>query len=290
MIQYSGNAQTSIFSPTSKQDIINAVGAALIAAGWTTVSGGTGTTVWKLQSATTPQGYAIRVLMKDNGGNCVTFSLESSDGTLVGGNSTTVGAFLIPGGYTYQIVCCKYQCFVYAVPYTSASRTFVAFGVPYVPSWITSITNRVGWMEGMAQSDTDAGSSFGSLRNALCLANLNAPSGIQVLYNNALWTFNNISAFAGCPQLVLMWGNASNGQPGVYRWQNNAAMLYDALLSCGDSGANMEGKIKGMLWDACCSSDAYSADTSSTFDTHNWTTMAGSATSTQRGTLLLATS
>src|SRR5690348_17119174 len=129
-IQYSGNTQTITFSPASKQDIINNVGAALVTAGWTTVSGGTGTTAWKLQSETTPQGYAIRVLMKDNGGNCVTFSLESSDGTLAGGNSTTVGCFLIPGGYTYKMVLCKYQCFIYAIPYTKNARTFVAFGVP----------------------------------------------------------------------------------------------------------------------------------------------------------------
>lgn len=111
-IPYSGNAQTSTFAPAAKQDIINDVGAALLAAGWTTVSGGTGTTAWKLQSATTPQGYAIRVLMQDNSGNCITFSLESSDGTLVGGNSATVGgAFLIPGGYTYRIVCSNLRSF-----------------------------------------------------------------------------------------------------------------------------------------------------------------------------------
>lgn len=284
-IQYSGNAQTSTFTPGSKQDIINNVGAALLAAGWTTASGGTGTTSWLLQSATTPQGYSFRVLMQDNGGNCVTFSLQSSNGALVGGNSTTVGGgFLIPGSYTYRIVCNKYQAFVYATPNPNAPRTFVAFGVPYVPSWVAPLVTQLAWMQGNASSDTDS-SVRSSFRTGL--NNYNSTNN-QALFNGALWQ----STTGGNPGVVSLWqyscpvfGNAG------YLWQNGASLLVDAVIGWGDTTPSQALKAKGQLWDAVQSTDAYPGDTVASFDSHNWICLTDNNTSTtERGTLLLATS
>lgn len=296
-IQYSGNAQTSTFTPSNKQDIINAVGAALLAAGWTTVSGGSGTTAWKLQSATTPQGFAIRVLMQDNGGTCITFSLESSDGVLVGGNSTTVGgAFLNPtAGGPFQIVCNKYQAFMYAVPYAAVGGTFAAFGVPFVPSWVASVTSRVGWMMGNAFRDTDTSERY-SFRKSLATGETGdyQDGAKQALFDGALWSYNAEQSNSYGINLASYTANGVwTGGSGVwgYRWENNAALLIDAILSWGGSAINAEPKFKGQIWDGVVSTDNYAGDSTASFDGHNWTVVTNNNTlASALGTLLLATS
>lgn len=294
-IQYSGNAQTSTFTPSVKQDIINDVETALLAAGWTTISGH-GTTNLLMQSATTPQGFAIHVRLKDNGGTCVTFSLESTDGVLVGGNSTTAGIFLNPnsGGYVYRVVCNKYQAFIYATPDPGVGRTFAAFGVPYVPSWVASMTTRVGWLQGNAVSDTDT-TNEPSFRSGLSGGTaFGSNMANQAMFNSAIWSFNsnssNMTGIIGIPAYVCPTGaSTSTG----YRWENNSALLIDALISWGDTASNVEARFKGQLWDALVSTDAYAGDDTATIDTHNWIVVTDNGTGvtgSSRGTLLIATS
>jgi len=291
-IQYSGNAQTSTFTPTTKQNIIDTIGAALIAAGWTTASGGSGTTNWMLTSATTPQGYAINVRMKDNAGTCVTFSLESTDGVLVGGNSTTVaGGWLIPNaGYTYRIVCNKYQAFIFATPnLSSVGRAFVAFGVPFLNSWLTSGASRVGWMQGGGLSDTN------TAIGVIFRQSLFSPSSFsvtnQAIYNATIWTVNGAAPGTGTVAVPSYVATVANQSATGYRWQNNSALLIDALIGWGDTAASAEGKFKGQLWDAVVSTDVYAGDSTATFDTHNWIAITdNNANTTGRGTLLIATS
>lgn len=282
--QYSGNAQTSTFTPTVKQDIINSVGAALLAAGWTTVSGGTGTTAWKLQSATTPQGYAIRVLMRDNGGTCITFSLESSDGVLVGGNSTTVGGgFLNPssGSLDFQIICSKFQAFIFAVPYVATSRTVVGFGVPYVPSWQAAVTTRAGWMQGDAVSDTDTIQRFSfriAIQAAGTFSNTQPPQ--QVIWNGNL-VANNSGSSGGNPAGWLegcgLAGFASN-QGSALGWDTGDRINIDPLLAWGSTGVNVIATFKGQLWDAFAIMGKIPPDLTDTVDGHNWQVFTNQAT------------
>jgi hypothetical protein len=288
-IQYSGNAQTSTFTPTTKQDIINAVGAALLAAGWTTISGGTGTTNWMLQSATTPQGFAINVRMKDNSGTCVTFSLESTDGVLVGGNSTTVGGgFLAPGSaQIFRIVCNKYQAFVF-VQQPTPVKSYVGFGVPWVPSWVQSATTRIGWMEGNTTTDADT-TLRASFRTVLYASSV-APA-TQVIYNTVLWSANASSGAAGSiasPPFVV----ASNNTLGGAKWVTGQALIYDALIGWGSASSTTAVSYMGQLWDAVISTDTYTGDLTTTFDSHNWIVLTdgGAASSTLHGCILAATS
>jgi hypothetical protein len=290
-IQYSGNAQTSTFTPTNKQDIINAVGAALLAAGWTTASGGTGTTNWMLTSATTPQGFAINVRMKDNGGTCVTFSLESTDGVLVGGNSTTVGGgYLNPGSaQIFRIVCNKYQAFVF-VQQPTPSRGFVGFGVPWVPSWVQSVTTRIGWMIGNCNTDADT-----TLRVTIRTGLLSITSGngaVQAMYNTALWSQNAAAVgngqFCVTPFVTSPNSNISAGA----KWISGQALIYDAVLSWGSASYATLGVLMGQMWDSVVSTDSYTGDLTTTFDSHNWIVLTdgGAVSAAVRGCILVATS
>ena len=291
-IQYSGSVRTSTFSPSTKQNIIDNVETALLAAGWTTISGHA-TTNLLMQSGTTPQGFAARIRLKDNGGNCVTFSLESTDGSLVGGNSTTVGgAFVQPGtSQTFRIVCSAYQAFLFVTPYSGVNRSFAGFGVPYVPSWVAATTTQLAWMMGDGQNDTDA-NNRGSFRTFLLFsggAGAGAPSQ-QAMYDSVLWgtNFNGLLGLIGLASYVCP--TMASGGTG-YRWQNNAALIIDPLIAWGDTASNVEAKFKGQLWDAVVSTDAYSPDTAATFDSHNWIVLTNNNTAaTLRGSLLLATS
>ncbi|HEX5235126.1 MAG TPA: hypothetical protein VFW25_07355 [Silvibacterium sp.] len=294
-IQYSGNAQTSTFTPVTKQDIINNVETALLAASWTTISGHA-TTNLLMQSATTPQGFAIRIRLKDNGGNCVTFSLESTDGVLVGGNSTTVGIFLFPnaGGWVYRITCNKYQAFVYVTPNPVVGRTFAAFGVPFLPTWMAAITTRVGWLQGNAANDTDT-TFEASFRGALSGSSaFSFALGQQAMYNSALWTLNgNSSSQIGIVAIPSYVCNTGANTGVGFRWENNSALLIDALISWGSTASNVESKFKGQLWDGLVSTDVYAGDDTAVIDGHNWIVITDNGAgffNSQRGTLLIATS
>src|SRR5262245_8529454 len=302
-IQYAaGTKVNTTFVPTNKQTLINNVETQLLAAGWTTVSG-SGTTNLLMQSATTPQGYAIRIRLKDNAGTCVTFSLESTDGALTGGNSTTVGgAYINPGAgaVTFRIVANKHQAFIWTSP-SSVARGFAAFGVPYVPSFLSTVT-RVGWMMGNVAFDTDT-TVRPSWRTTLQLtvnSNTMGFSAMQVMCNSSLWSLNNNSALQQlgallCPVYESVYVNATTMNTLAYRWQDLSALLIDPLVAWGEANAGAEAMFKGQLWDAVISTDAYGADLTSTFDTHNWITLTDNNTGAStnaplRGTILLATS
>jgi hypothetical protein len=288
-IQYSGNAQTSTFTPTTKQDIINAVGAALLAAGWTTASGGTGTTNWMLTSATTPQGFAINVRMKDNGGTCVTFSLESPDGVLVGGNSTTVGGgFLAPGSaQIFRIVCNKYQAFVF-VQQPTPVKGYVGFGVPWVPSWVQSATTRIGWMQGNGTTDADV-----TLRQSFrtALYGTSVVPATQVMYNTVIWSANAAANGAGAiaaPPFVVSPNNTLGGT----KWITGQSLIYDAVFGWGTTAVSTAVTYMGQLWDSVISTDTYTGDLTTTFDSHNWIVLtdSGATSATIHGCILVATS
>jgi hypothetical protein len=292
-IQYVTGRQNTTFVPTNKQDIINNVETVLLAAGWTTISGHA-TTNLLMQSAATPQGYAINVRLKDNAGTCVTFSLESTDGVLVGGNSTTVGgAFVNPGtSLTFRIVANKYQAFLWTSPSTVA-RGFAAFGVPYVPSFLTGVTTRIGWMMGNTDTDSDTTVRMSFRTTLIAALGTNTPSAQQAMLNATLWTNNGATAQQGmiglASQIAQVTGNTGMG----YRWQDNSALLIDPLISWGDTANTVEGKFKGQLWDAVVATDAYTADITASFDSHNWIVLTDNnvgSTNYLRGSLLLVTS
>lgn len=298
-VQYSGNAQTSSFTPAVRQDIINSIETALLAAGWTTVSGHS-TTNLLMQSAVTPQGFAMRVRLKDNGGNCVNFSIESTDGVIVGDNTTNNnGGSLDPSRGMYRIICNKYQAFVYTTPFTANNNSFVAFGVPYVPATIAALVTRIGWMQSNSHGDSSGDYPLTCFRCQLCPTNA---AGFNL--SNQQMMLNAL--FSGAYNQGGDWAQSGIGLMGLqlfsenristgYRWLNGQAVLYDAIIGWATTGFgnNAEGRLVGQLWDAVVASDTYNGDMSMAFDTHNWATVTHNGPQDNysiRGTLILATS
>ncbi len=102
---YSGGTYVNTtFTPTTKQDIVTALENALVAAGWAVISG-SGTAAVELQSATTSQGLAVRVVIADLGGTtkCATVFLKHTSGS----PSSNI-AYLYPSGVQYRIIASRY--------------------------------------------------------------------------------------------------------------------------------------------------------------------------------------
>lgn len=293
-IQYSSHRVNTTFSPANKQDLINNIETALLAATWTTISGHNTTTL-VMQSATTSAGLNMQIKVHDNAGTCVTVSVQNVSGTKIGTNDTTHGAQLNPGASskTYRIVANEYQAFIWT-PSPTPAREFGAWGVPYIPSFLSGVITECMWLATNAQSDTGTTvmNSFRNLMQSVAYGT-GAWGNTQLLVNGNLWEVTNNGGTSGVGILALVppGGFADSGSPRDYRWHDNSANLVDALLSWGLTGQGDEAKIRGQLWDAMVSSEAYSGDLTTTADSHNWIVLTDNNTGNSnnvRGTLLLA--
>lgn len=294
-IQYeSASRQYTNWTSTlgTKQELINQIETVLLAASWTTLSG-SGTTNLLMKSATTPDGLAMRLRVKDNAGNCVTLTFENANGTITCTNSTAAGAMLLPAaGDTWRFIANKYQAFIYTLASTSTSRKWCGFGVLALPAHLSGVITEGIWIQGSCTGDTDTTLRI-SFRNNLTLDN----SGNNVCYYATLVNGTkcentaNSSANVGSPYIGQRQMLSNHGSVG-YQWHGGSCFLNDAILCFGDSQGAF-GYARGFLWDACVVSDQFIADVISTFDGHNWTVMfgvAGGLNNAPRGSLLIATS
>jgi len=283
-IQYSGlTIYNSTFSMSTgtRQEVVNGLAAALLAAGWTQVAGSVGSTDQTFRSATTPQGYAIRIRVFEPGsGNCAQIFLHNATGSVT---QTTNPVYLLPtASGTYRVIANAYQFFILS-PGATTARTFAAGGVPYVPSFLTGTISSVGWLTGNAQLDTDVGTRS-SFRTVL------ASNGADhaVLYNGTIWS-SNASGIGEIGLAIPAHGNPNVGAT-AYNYADGSALIVDPLLSIGTTAATVLGVIVGQLWDAAVISDSFAADVTSTFDSHNWFNITGSnagSTTFLRGSLFV---
>ena len=110
-----------------------------------------------MQSAPTPWSVATRIRFRDNGSgsNCVTFSIENSNSSLAGANNTNNGCYLLPAAAkVFRVIANKYQAFIFSAA-TTAARSFVCFGTPYLPTFLQGVITECGWLGCNATSDTD---------------------------------------------------------------------------------------------------------------------------------------
>ncbi len=295
-IQYAGgtniNNQLTAALGT-KQELASWIQDELVAAGWTLISGSHSATI-VVESAATPASLQMRLTILTSATNCVTLRGSNVGGT----KAAAVGQFLLPGiGTNYRILCNKYQYFI-ATDGNGISRGVAAGGVIYTPSF-TGITEAI-WTVGNAQSDTDT--SVGISWKAALQLNNNAGTGsnntqqsIWVTINGTQWeSAAGVSAGAfGMLNIMVPFsgflGYAGGSSVG-YRWFDNSAFITEPLLLVG-AGLSLEGKIIGQLWDAAIITDSIAAETSLTFDSHNWLvwtdTSPGSAGISQRGALVI---
>lgn len=298
-IQYVTGRYDSGFSivpgaSTPKQDLINAIETALLAAGWSTVSGHNTTNLLML-SATTPQGLAGRLRVKDNAGTCVTLSIENANSTLAGGNSTTNGCYLNPGSAskTYRVIANKYQFFIFTARVTPA-REFVAGGVIFVPPALSGVITAGMWIHGNNNADANT-TLHATFRTRLASSSSGIDvTNMQTLTNATLWDWANstdsTNAFGG--HKLPVPSLSENQGVACYRWHDGAADIVDAVISWGLAGKTDEGQKRGQLWDAFISTESYQADSSVSYDGHTWLAITdnNNGTSTgnwQRGTLFV---
>lgn len=289
-IQYSGlTIYNNTFTCTTgtRQEIVNGIATALLAAGWSQVAGTPGGADQTFKSMTTPQGFDIRIRVLEPGsGNCAQLFLHNATGSLT---QTTNPMYLLPSvGAVYRVIASGYQFFILQ-PGLTTVRTFACGGVPYVPSFLTSgasPTTAIGWLISNAQSDTDA-TVRSSFRTILaCIS-----ADVAFLYNGNLWS--SFGAGIGTPTLVVpVSAVQQTWTPGGsdFNFSDGSALIVDPLIAWGPTGITATGVVMGQMWDAAVITDSFTADTAAAFDSHNWFNITGSNVGTNviaRGSLFV---
>jgi len=277
----SGDVNTTFTNDGTKQNIINNMETALLAAGWTTISGHL-TSNLLMQTHATPYPLQANFRFKDNGGTDVQISIENTAGTIVGSNTTGNGISLHPvNTRIFRVIANPYQfCVTVPAVYVNAG-TYALGGVPYVPSFLTGVTV-AGVLVGNGNGDNDGNTNRCSFRVQLLQSGAASTPNFQVLWNSSVWwatTANpGVPAAAASPQLVIPM-SAKYDQIGYslgatflqpYRWAGLQINSCDPLMSWGLTGWSDEPQIRCQLWDATVVCDSYAGDTISSWDSHNW--------------------
>jgi hypothetical protein len=274
------SANTFTLSATAGGAVINTTG----------TQSGTHSAVCTCRIATsaTPWGVTSRMNFQDNGGSCLTGSVENSNSTIVGLNSTANGVYLVPGALTWRIIANKYQAFVF-LAITTPSRGFICFGTPYLPPFLQGVVTECGWCMGNSASDTDT-TVRPSFRDRLqCTTAVNQnDSNVQGIVNSLLLDLatpsNPISTIALMFPSAFARGYAS-GQTGIH-WGDASAEATEPLIMWPSTLSTGETLARGQLWDALLVCDVFAGDTTTTFDSHNWWGVTDNNT-TDKGTLFI---
>lgn len=295
-LQYSGGTivhTTFTCTTGTRQEIVTGLQTALTSAGWTVTSGG-GTGDVIMTSATTPQGLSMSVRLHDPGsGSLARVYARNAAGSIV---ATSHIPLLTAAGKVYRVNACQYQCFIYTEGSTAA-REFGAWGVLYIPSFLTSAITSCIWS--CSNTDTESNTTVRpSFRTTL--GGLNTSGNEQQPYTFTSLNGNNVNLTGfntysrGMIRLVAPTGAIGVKPEDGYRWHDDSLQANEPLVAFGLSATTDEAKIRGQLWNACLLSQGYAPETTITLDGHNWTALTasndGSGTyGIPKGTLFLAT-
>lgn len=276
-LQYSGGPNiNSTFTCTTgtRQEIVTGLSNALVAAGWTVISGG-GTANVLLESATTPspQSLVCRVQLQDTGsGNCAQVRFRNQGNT----KAQTNQHFLFPtAGKVYRVIACKYQFFCFASDSITVGRTYVAGGVPYLPSFLQGVVTECIWSQGNSTNSDTSTTNLQSFRGSTYTGN----SGGQcnqwhVVNGNQMEIYGTFfNSQPGLQQLYVQQSSQNVqflGQWPGYRWHDGSLLTYEPLIGWGTTAGTDENLIRGQLWDSALISGQFVADQSTTFDSRNW--------------------
>jgi len=236
--------------------------AALVNAGWTTVSGNSGD--WKLQSATTPAGHAIRVRLYDPGGTNVSarMRLLSADEVVAPNGDLWLKAGT---GYTYRVMANKYQFMCFRDGDFTVAGTAWAAGVPWTPSWHS--VARSGWAVSASRSDNETTARESWRTRAYWLDCAHALIyGATGLYSSGGLQYSSALALMGPARPISQADNMTG-----LRWPDGSILLADALISHAVDAWGNVGRMVGQLWDAIIIADsAIGADVLVAFDAKSW--------------------
>ena len=245
-----------------------------------------GTTNVLLRSAVTSAGsLQIDIRLKDNAGTCVQIYLEDATSLAEKPASyvTTNGASLNPVNLlVYRIMASKYQALIYSANATT-SRQFAWFGMPYLPSLITSTITNAGFLFSNAVSDSDA-TSRDHIRNSVSQANSsNGQNGnYELMINSAWWEAansaggNNQTSNATGPPRFILNGIAGNfvrpaGAAG-YQWGNGAVITGDVYVAWGKTVNTDVAQVVGQIYDCFFLADSVALDTTMLFNSQTYRT------------------
>lgn len=294
-IQYAGGVNVNTTFTTTvgtRQEIVTGIETALTTAGWTVISGGgSGNVVMRSATTPAPASNTIDVRLNDPGaGNCAGVYLRNAAAT-----QESHQHFLLPAALkVFRVIANRYQAFVFT-PGASAAREVVAFGVPYIPTFLGGvIAGDFGWIMGNAASDGDATAraTFRTLLGAQGATGAENSCYAALLNGNLLNPSCGIVAtHAGAVRVQAHPYNSmvqANGN--AYRWHDDSLIASEALVAWGLTAATDESKVRGQLWDAMVVSDPFAGDSTITLDAHSWWAFTNSnagSTVVARGTLFV---
>jgi len=151
------------FTPATRAAWVTNMINALLAAGWTQISG-SGTDM-VLGSGTTPDNLRYKVRIWDPGsGNCARVGLRNWAETLLNDGQAM---FCLPGGLTWKVVASSYQFFAW-VPGSTAGRTFVMATAPKLEPAVNYNITQAAFLASNDQGDTSTAFSATLRTNTYC--------------------------------------------------------------------------------------------------------------------------
>jgi hypothetical protein len=253
-----------------------------------------------MQTATTPQGYNLRCRFRDNNGISVQYSIETSDGVYVGGNTTNDGGSLTPGlEKTWHIVANKFQFFMWVNASYITGNEFVVVSCPYCFSFMSPAY--LGFMLSGSRGDSSNNAVYAGnwrWRIDTYYTGDSARGYYQVIYDHQFNDWGNTATtgsdqgrgFPGLIPYVWWWtGNYMQFPNIVWRWANGDALTQDAIMCWGLTAPNDEPQIRCQLWDCIIIQDEFFGDTTTSFDSHNWIALNSSVIALAPSTLFIVT-
>jgi len=257
---YTGRPVTVVeFTPSTRADWVNNMINALLAAGWSQISGSGTDRV--LGSGTTPDNLRYKVRIWDPGsGNCARVGLRNWAETLLNDGQAM---FCLPGGLTWKVVASAYQFFAW-VPGSTAGRTFVMATAPKLEPAVNYNITQAAFLASNDQGDTSTAFSATLRTNTYC------ESRVGIILNaDALFI-----SFAGTTRSLLLYTPA--GTFGDFReWIDGSRDVLETRVKFHPSASP---KWLGYLWDAMLVYAVMAPDQTVTWDGRTWISLTANNT------------
>jgi len=246
-----------------------------------------------MQTATTPQSYALRARIRDNGLVGIQISIESTDGVKVGSNTSSAPTIQTSTGKSWHIVANKYQFMTWVNGDFNVGNQFICVCCPFVFSFLTP--TYIGFVISSGKGDNDprtgnAGNWRWSIFNA---AGDTALNNYQAIYHTTLNDYSGNAGsgnYRGMLNLPAAWygpNTTSNTGGPVRRYANGDAFTIDTVVSWGLTDITSESQLRCQMWDTLIITDAFLGDATTSFDAHNWIAVTSSITSSTYATLFV---
>ena len=177
--------------------------------------------------------------------------------------------FLYPSttGTTFRKCCNKYQCFIWQ-PGSTTARYHVAFGVPYVWSFLSaSLVGDCGWICGDSINDT--GTSTVNFRRCLRTQDSGGNNRTTVITGATLLNLSQSGCNASI-QLIGVHGLGYTNPNGGCTFADGSMIVTEPMIGWGYQNSSDNAVIRGQLWDAVVLGSNFAADGTISLDSHTW--------------------